>query len=44
MAKILYMLSLFIFEVAMFKIIYNMLSSHINFTLKVTGRMIHPLA
>ena len=41
---ILCMLILFIFKVAILKTIYNMASSNINLTLKVTDRMILPLA
>ena len=37
------MLILFIFEVDILKIIYNMASSKINFALKVIVRMILPL-
>ena len=40
----LYMLNLFVFEVAILKIMYNMVSSNINLTLKVTGTMILPSA
>ena len=38
------MLILFIIEVAILKIIYNMANSNINLTLKVTARMILPFS
>ena len=41
---LLYILILFIFEVAILKIIYNMARSSINLTLEVSGRMMFPLA
>ena len=41
---LLYMIPSFKFEAAILKIIYNMASSNNNLTLKVTDRMILPLA
>ena len=41
---LLYIIILFKFEVAILQIMSNMASSNINLTLRVTGRMIFPLA
>ena len=42
--KIVFVLILFIFEVTILKIIYNMASLNIKLTLKVKGKMILPVA